>query len=75
MPGAKQLASIREEIKTKKVNCIFSEPQFNPGISKAIAQDTGIKIFVMDPLVANLNDGKELYFKLIKNISASINKC
>ena len=75
LPGAKQLASIREEIKTKKVNCIFSEPQFNPSISKAIAQDTGIKIFVMDPLGANLNDGKELYFKLIKNISASINKC
>ncbi|MDA1197862.1 MAG: zinc ABC transporter substrate-binding protein [Proteobacteria bacterium] len=75
LPGAKQLASIREEIKTKKVNCIFSEPQFNPGISKAIAQDTGIKIFVMDPLGVNLNDGKELYFKLIRNISTSINNC
>ena len=75
LPGAKQLASIREEIKTKKINCIFSEPQFNRGISKAIAQDTGIKTFVMDPLGANLNDGKDLYFKLIRNISASINKC
>jgi zinc transport system substrate-binding protein len=75
LPGAKQLASIREEIKTKKINCVFSEPQFNPSISKAIAQDTGIKTFVMDPLGADLNDGKDLYFKLIRNISASINKC
>lgn len=75
LPGAKQLAYIREEIKTKKINCIFSEPQFNPSISKAIAQDTGIKTFVIDPLGADLNDGKDLYFKLIRNISASINKC
>lgn len=75
LPGAKQLASIREEIKTKKINCIFSEPQFNPNISKTIAQDTGIKTFVMDPLGADLNDGKDLYFKLVRNISASVNKC
>ncbi len=75
LPGAKQLTSIREEIKTKKINCIFSEPQFNPSISQAIAQDTNIKISVMDPLGSNLDSGKELYFKLIRNISASIKNC
>jgi len=75
LPGAKQLTSIREEIKTKKINCIFSEPQFNPGIPKAIAQDTNIKISVMDPLGADLDNGKDLYFKLIRNISNSIKNC
>lgn len=75
LPGAKQLASIREEIKTKKINCIFSEPQFNPSIPQAIAQDTNIKISVMDPLGSNLDSGKDLYFKLIRNISASIKNC
>ena len=32
LPGAEQLAEIREVIEHEKVNCIFSEPQFNPDI-------------------------------------------
>ena len=30
LPGAKQLAEIREVIEHENVNCLFSEPQFNP---------------------------------------------
>ena len=32
MPGAEQLAEIREIIEHDKVSCVFSEPQFNPDI-------------------------------------------
>ena len=32
MPGAEQLAEIREIIEHDKVACVFSEPQFNPDI-------------------------------------------
>merc|ERR1711965_64018 len=38
MPGAEQLAEIREIIEHDKVSCIFSEPQFNPDIIKAVAK-------------------------------------
>ena len=75
LPGAEQLAEIREVIEHEKVNCIFSEPQFNPDIIKSIAKDTGIKTGVLDPLVANLDKGKNLYFDLIKNISTSFKGC
>ena len=34
-----------------------------------------LKIGVLDPLGANLDNGKELYFKLIKDISSSLKKC
>ncbi len=75
MPGAEQLAEIREVIEHDKVACVFSEPQFNPDIIKAVAKDMNIKTGVIDPLGATLNPGKDLYFSLIKNMSASFKGC
>ena len=75
MPGAEQLAEIREIIEHDKVVCVFSEPQFNPDIIKAVAKDMKIKTGVLDPLGATLDSGKDLYFKLIRNMSASFKGC
>ena len=75
LPGAKQLAEIREVIEHEKVNCLFSEPQFNPSIANTIAQDTGIKAAVLDPLGAELEPGKELYFQLIGDMATSFESC
>ena len=75
MPGAEQLAEIREIIEHDKVACVFSEPQFNPDIIKAVAKDMNIKTGVVDPLGATLDPGKELYFNLIRNMSASFKGC
>ena len=75
MPGAEQLAEIREIIEHDKVACIFSEPQFNPDIINAVAKDMDIKTGVLDPLGATLTPGKTLYFDLIKNMSKSFKGC
>ncbi len=75
LPGAEQLSEIREIIEHDKVACVFSEPQFNPDIIKAVAKDMNIKTGVIDPLGATLNPGKDLYFSLIKNMSASFKGC
>jgi zinc transport system substrate-binding protein len=75
MPGAEQLAEIREIIEHDKVSCIFSEPQFNPDIINAVAKDTNVATGVIDPLGATLNPGKDLYFDLIKNMSKSFKGC
>ena len=75
LPGAEQLKDIRKVIKKEKAKCIFSEPQFNPKIIKAIAKDTSIKTGVLDPLGANLKNNEKLYFKLINNLSSSLKKC
>ena len=75
LPGAEQLAEIREVIEHDKVACVFSEPQFNPDIIKAVAKDTNIKTGIVDPLGATLNPGKNLYFDLIKNMSKSFKGC
>ena len=75
MPGAEQLAGIREVIEHDKVSCIFSEPQFNPDIIKAVAKDMNIATGVIDPLGATLDPGKDLYFDLINNMSKSFKGC
>jgi zinc transport system substrate-binding protein len=75
MPGAEQLAEIREIIEHDKVACVFSEPQFNPDIINAVAKDMKIKTGVLDPLGATLDPGKNLYFNLIKNMSLSFKDC
>ena len=75
LPGAEQLAEIREVIEHEKVTCVLSEPQFNPEIVETIAKDTNISSGVLDPLGATLDSGKTLYFNLIKNISTSLKSC
>ena len=75
LPGAEQLSEIREVIEHEKVNCLFSEPQFNPAIIKSISKDTNIKIGVLDPLGANLDKSKDMYIKLLKDMSNSFKGC
>ena len=68
LPGAQQLSEIREVIEHEKVNCLFSEPQFNPAIIKSIAKDTKIKTGVLDPLGATIDKGKGMYTELLSNM-------
>ena len=58
-------------IEHEKVNCIFSEPQFNPSIIKSIAKDTKVKTGILDPLGAKLDKGKNLYFDLLNDMASS----
>ncbi len=75
LPGAEQLSEIREVIEHEKVNCLFSEPQFNPAIIKSIAKDTKIKTGVIDPLGATLDKGKGMYSELLQSMYASFKGC
>ena len=75
LPGAEQLLEIREVIEHEKVNCLFSEPQFNPAIIKSIAKDTKVKTGVLDPLGATLDKGKGMYIELLTNIYTSFKGC
>ncbi len=75
LPGAEQLSEIREVIEHEKVNCLFSEPQFNPAIIKSIAKDTKIRTGVLDPLGATLNKGKGMYSELLQSMYASFKGC
>ena len=75
LPGAKQISEIQEVISERDIKCIFSEPQFNPKIIETIAQDTGIKTGVLDPLGSIFDAGKSQYFTLINDLGDKLKDC
>lgn len=49
-PSAKQIRSIRHQIKTQNVRCIFTERQFKTPILKTLTENLPIRMSALDPL-------------------------
>ncbi|MEL6436386.1 MAG: zinc ABC transporter substrate-binding protein [Pseudomonadota bacterium] len=75
MPGAERITEIRAKVQELGASCVFSEPQFEPKLVSTVAEGTQARSGVLDPLGAGLEDGPELYFNLIRSMSASISGC
>jgi len=75
LPGAKQIDAIQDLIQDKNIKCIFSEPQYNPKIIETLAADMKISTGIMDPLGAFIDQGPEMYQKLILDIANSLKDC
>ena len=75
MPGAKRLKELKVLINNENIKCVFSEPQFESKIVKAIVEGTGKKTVILDPLGFNIEPGKNLYNQLIINMTESFIAC
>jgi zinc transport system substrate-binding protein len=75
LPSAKKVLEIHKIIKKQNINCIISEPQFNPNIIKSIAQDSSILTRSFDPLGSSFDTNKNLYFEMILSLSNSLKDC
>ena len=75
LPSAKKVSEIHKIIKKQNINCIISEPQFNPNIIKSIAQDFSILTRSFDPLGSSFDTNKNLYFEMILSLSNSLKDC
>lgn len=75
MPGAQRLSEITERVRSSGATCIFAEPQFEPKLVTVVAEGTGARTGVLDPLGAELADGPELYIELIRNMAKSFKDC
>ena len=75
LPGAKQIDAIQDLIQDENIKCIFSEPQYNPKIIETLAADMKISTGIMDPLGAFIDQGPEMYQKLILDIANSLKDC
>ena len=75
LPSAKKVSEIHKIIKKQNINCIISEPQFNPNIIKSIAQDSSILTGSFDPLGSSFDTNKNLYFEMILSLSNSLKDC
>ncbi|MBO6816279.1 MAG: zinc ABC transporter substrate-binding protein [Rhizobiaceae bacterium] len=75
LPGAKRVRELQEKIKSLKVTCIFSEPQFDPKIITTVTEGLSTRTSTLDPLGAALDPGKEQYFTLMENMANSFAEC
>ena len=74
-PGARHLTILKKRIRTRKVICLFSEPQFEPSLVKVLVEGTRVRSAVLDPLGSSLEEGPELYFNLLRRLSRSFREC
>jgi len=65
-PSAGWLAELAGLIEKENIAAIFIEPQFPGTLAESIAAETGIKIFMLDPLGDETRAGRETYLNLMR---------
>lgn len=75
LPGAERIAEIQEKIQRAGVSCVFAEPQFPSKLIAVVSEGANAKIAVLDPLGADLEDGPELYFSVMRTMAKSVRDC
>lgn len=74
-PGAQRIAEIKAKVEELGAACVFTEPQFEPGLVAVATEGTDAATGVLDPLGAELEDGPDLYFELIRGLTTSLTAC
>jgi zinc transport system substrate-binding protein len=74
-PSAKKLSDLRRRIEKSGVACVFREPQFDAAFAATLVEGTKAKISTLDPLGADLANGPELYFQLLRKLAAGLHDC
>jgi zinc transport system substrate-binding protein len=75
MPGAERLSEIQQRVRELGATCVFAEPQFEPKLVAVATEGTGAGSGTLDPLGAELADGPDLYFELMRGMAASLREC
>lgn len=74
-PSARHIADVIALIRKTHASCLFSEPQFDPAQARAIARETGIRLARLDPIGADIPQGKDFYFKLMTRLKRDFVSC
>jgi zinc transport system substrate-binding protein len=74
-PGAQRVSEIKAKVAELDAACVFAEPQFEPRLISIVAEGTDARTAVLDPLGADIEDGPDLYFELIRNLTTSLTTC
>ncbi|XHC00468.1 zinc ABC transporter substrate-binding protein ZnuA [Nitratireductor sp. ac15] len=75
IPGAQRVDEIRTKVGELDAACVFAEPQFEPRLVEVVTEGTNARSGVLDPLGAEIADGPDLYFELLRGMAASFKNC
>lgn len=74
-PSPARVDALRDAVGAEGVRCVFSEPQFDPGLVSAVTEGKNVGVAVLDPLGASLALGPGFYTTLLENIAGDIAGC
>ena len=74
-PNPARLIEIRGQVAEMGIGCVFSEPQFNPGLVASVLQDAGVNTAVIDPQGIELELSMDLYPQMLERIAKEIAAC
>lgn len=74
-PSPARIAEIQARIAAEGIDCVLSEPQFNPGLVATVLDGTEAATGLIDPLGSDLDPGPDLYPQLIRNLGATLAGC
>ncbi|PKP84101.1 MAG: zinc transporter [Alphaproteobacteria bacterium HGW-Alphaproteobacteria-2] len=75
-PGAARMAALRALIAETDTTCLFTEPQLSPRLAERLAQDTGVRLGILDPLGTSVAEpGPGLYPALLLGLADGMAAC
>ena len=75
LPGADRVREVQDRIRELDATCVFSEPQFEPKLVNVVIEGTGARTGVLDPLGADIAEGTDHYFELMRAMGKSLENC
>ncbi len=74
-PSVARIAEVRDAVLDAGVSCVFSEPQFNPGLVASVVGTSDIKSLVIDPLGTEVPLGADFYTNFLSNTGRIFKDC
>lgn len=74
-PSPRRLQAIQAAIRDSGAVCVFSEPQFDPGLVEVATEGASAMGAVLDPLGAAFPPGPEHYFQTMDALGAALAGC
>ena len=74
-PSPARIKGIQQEVREHGVVCVFSEPQFNPGLVATVFEGSDARTAVIDPLGTGLEAGPALYGALLDDLADQMEDC
>lgn len=68
-PSAKELAETIRLIESTDVKAVFAEPQYSADAAQIIAQESGVKVYILDPAVTGEDDKDAYLTAMEKNMA------
>ncbi|WP_193187825.1 zinc ABC transporter substrate-binding protein [Nisaea sediminum] len=74
-PGAGRLTELRELVSARGIKCIFREVQFSPRLAEIVAEGTGARLGLLDPVGSSLDFGPDNYDALMLGLAEGFRSC